>query len=68
MYKVTTTNGEVYTANTVNEEGSFVVFKDGGKEIWLPIYSVSKIESTSNAGAIIGGLIVLALTGGALGW
>lgn len=64
MYKIITNSGETYNVSEVNEDGSFIVFRDGGREVRLPTSNIKKIESTDNAGVIIGGLIVMALTGG----
>lgn len=71
MYKITMNDGKVLTANNVTNEGSFIVLnKDSSNATWIREWDIVKIESSddSDIGKAVGGLILLALTGGVIGF
>jgi hypothetical protein len=63
MYRITLTDGEVVKVDDCQEQGAFLLCREGSREVRYSVANVKKIESDSAAGAIIAGLIVLALTG-----
>jgi len=66
MYKITMNDGNVLTADEVNNKGSFIAIKkNGNNTIWVREWDIKKIETSddSMAGAVVGGLILFALTG-----
>jgi len=68
MYKLTMKDGSTHKADDVTEQGSFVVFTKGKKEIRVPTSDISKVETTnkSRVGAVLGSLVIMAVTGGAM--
>ena len=70
-YKITMKNGDTYTAKEVEDQGTFLMFKEsglfGGKETQIKMSDVLKIEAPKKyAGRIIGSLTILVLSGGTM--
>jgi hypothetical protein len=70
MKTVTLKNGEVWNSKTTKEEGAFVVLNDGRSEVRIPTSNIARIESQQEesgvGAAIVGSLILAAITGGVL--
>jgi len=64
-YKVLMRGGDKVQGDSVEEEGSFIIIKNGKKEIRVPSADVEKIETNDDSaiGMTIAGLTVFALTG-----
>lgn len=70
-YKITMKSGEVHNAKEVEDQGTFLMFKESGmfsgKETLVKMNDVEKIEAPKKyAGRIIGSLAVIAISGGTM--
>ncbi len=70
-YKITMKNGDIHNAKEVEDQGTFLSFKESGlfsgKDTLVKMNDVDKIEAPKKyAGRILGSLTILILSGGAM--
>ena len=70
-YKITMNDGTVHNAKEVEDQGTFLSFKESGlfsgKDTLVKMDDVAKIEAPKKyAGRIIGSLAIIALSGGTM--